>query len=372
MHRGLVSDKVPKSSALSTRTPRDAANVLNRITPHNSRIQKIKNTKVKSSLPFTSQNLSKYLESPAQVSPHVTYRSPGAPLPSPASNFNPFKTKTGNNRYATRTDADSLEDLIAQLRKDHPHMYEWSKIDKERQQRNLEIAKKRGLLTKTVRTPLPIEVAKKVEKVWHGRSRGDDEILIEKFNQEIRVKDLTTLGSSAWLNDEVINFYMNLIIERAKADGKMRIHAFNTFFYTKLIKGGYKDVRRWAKKAKVDIATCDLVLVPVHLGVHWCMAVINAREKRFEYWDSLRGGPGGAFSALREYMKNEAPSVDTSSWTDWIPESGPSQRNGWDCGVFACQTAECVSRSAEPDFSQGEMQELRKRMAASILDATLY
>lgn len=394
MYKGMFAASVharrAKSSVLEARTPRDAANVLNRITPVQSRISKPSASmrKTRSSLPFTAANLSQYLESPSQASPGAIFRSPGAPLPSPAATFNPFKTKDNNNRMSKKMEAQSLEDLIAELRKEYPGRYAWDKIDEQKEARNIEIAKKRGLY-KPVRSPIPIETAKRVEKALHGQV-PHDQVLVDKFNQEIKVRDLSTLRATAWLNDEVINFYMNLIVERSKTTaspasssssssspfsssaGDLKLHAFNTFFYPKLVKGGYKEVRRWAKKAKVDIAACDLILVPVHLGVHWCMASINARERRFEYWDSLSGGAGEAFAALRAYYAGEAPGVDITAWEDLVPRHAPQQRNGFDCGVFACQTAESLSRACHPEFSQDEMPELRKRMAASILDATLY
>jgi hypothetical protein len=31
------------------------------------------------------------------------------------------------------------------------------------------------------------------------------------------------------------------------------------------------------------------ILVPIHQDVHWCLAVINIRDKRIEYLDSLKG-----------------------------------------------------------------------------------
>lgn len=375
IHRGLFASRLDKhhtrSSVLGARSAVDAANVLSRITPHKSRVGKVsKFTPPKPvNFPFTTNNLSHYLESPLQNSPLVNYRSPGAPLSSPDPNFNPFKTKTNSNTQSRSVQSESLADLIAQLRRDQPQQYEWHKIDEERSARNDEIARKRGLL-KPARLPIPTDTLKTVEKALHGQIPAE-QVLVEQFNLEIRNKDLSTLKSTAWLNDEVINFYMNLIIQRSKSS-KQKVHAFNTFFYTKLVKGGYKDVRRWAKKAKVDISQCDIVLVPVHLGVHWCMSVINAKQKRFEYWDSLNGGAGRTFSVLRDYMANEAPSVDVRDWAEYIPKAGPQQRNGYDCGVFACQTAEYISRDTTPDFTQEEMPDLRKRMAASILDCQIY
>lgn len=70
---------------------------------------------------------------------------------------------------------------------------------------------------------------------------------------------------------QIINFYMNLLMERSKEKGLPAVHAFNTFFFTKLKTAGYQAVKRWTKK--VDIFSVDLLLVPIHLGVHWCLAV---------------------------------------------------------------------------------------------------
>ena len=34
----------------------------------------------------------------------------------------------------------------------------------------------------------------------------------------------------------------------------------------------------------------DKVVIPIHVhNNHWCLALINLRDKRFEYYDSLGG-----------------------------------------------------------------------------------
>lgn len=70
---------------------------------------------------------------------------------------------------------------------------------------------------------------------------------------------------------QIINFYMNMLMERSKEKGMPSVHAFNTFFFTKLKTAGYQAVKRWTKK--VDVFSVDILLVPIHLGVHWCLAV---------------------------------------------------------------------------------------------------
>ena len=63
-----------------------------------------------------------------------------------------------------------------------------------------------------------------------------------------------------------------MISERSKNTGP-KVHAFNTFFYPKLMKTGHASLRRWTKK--VDLFAMDIVLIPIHLGMHWCLAVRN-------------------------------------------------------------------------------------------------
>lgn len=68
-----------------------------------------------------------------------------------------------------------------------------------------------------------------------------------------------------WLNDEIINFYMNLICERSKTnDNWPNVYAFNTFFYPKIVSTGQASVKRWTRK--VDVFSYDLLIIPVHLG----------------------------------------------------------------------------------------------------------
>jgi Ulp1 family protease len=285
---------------------------------------------------------------------------------------NIFKTKHAT-RPLVRDEAGSLSDLVARLKQEYPGEYKWKEIDAARKQRDAEIEK----LRKPARLPLPKGVKHCVQQIMRGEV-PQDEVLIERFNQPIRADDLMTLRPGAWLNDEVINFYMNLINERSKQDSKaLKVHCFNTFFYSNfLLPKGYAGVKRFAKRAKVDIASCDMVLVPIHLGVHWCMSAVNRKEKRIEYWDSLRGGSGKVHSKLREYMRNEDPTfaANEAGWRDWIPPSNeaPLQQNGHDCGVFACTTAEYLARGGPVDFDQEDMMDLRVRIAASILDARIY
>ena len=50
---------------------------------------------------------------------------------------------------------------------------------------------------------------------------------------------------------------------------------------------------------QIDLFSYDLVLLPVHLGMHWCLAVIDFTRKQIAYYDSLRGRNTKCLTVLR-------------------------------------------------------------------------
>lgn len=51
----------------------------------------------------------------------------------------------------------------------------------------------------------------------------------------------------------------------------------------------------------------------------------------------------------------------------------PKQHNSYDCGVFACQVMENLSRGKETfDFTQDDTEVIRKRMVLEIYYKRLY
>ncbi|XP_066255432.1 uncharacterized protein [Euwallacea similis] len=205
--------------------------------------------------------------------------------------------------------------------------------------------------------------------------RGDPkEVLARKFNLNITRRDLMTLAGLNWLNDEVINFYMNLIIERGKDSKWPNAYAFNTFFYMKLIKDGAQSLRRWTKR--VDLFSYDLVCVPIHLGMHWCMAIIDFRDKSIRYYDSMGSPNTKCLEALRYYLESEhmdkkKTRYDTSDFSLVNMDDIPQQMNGSDCGMFSCTFAEFITRNAKITFKQKDMPYLRKKMVVEIMTGEL-
>eukprot|EP00057_Strongylocentrotus_purpuratus_P024481 XP_011678955.1 PREDICTED: sentrin-specific protease 1 [Strongylocentrotus purpuratus] len=198
--------------------------------------------------------------------------------------------------------------------------------------------------------------------------------LVTGFRLTIKRRDMQTLAGLNWLNDEIMNFYFEMLKERSKEEDYPSVHSFNTFFYPKLINSGFASLRRWTKK--VDIFTKDLLLVPVHLGMHWCLAVVDFRNKTIVFYDSMGTHNQQCLDALRDYLlaeyadkKKQAYSLE--GWSYYSEKGNPQQLNGSDCGMFSCKYAEYISRDAPLSFTQHDMPYFRRRMVWEILHMTL-
>jgi Ulp1 family protease len=97
-------------------------------------------------------------------------------------------------------------------------------------------------------------------------------VIVEKFAIPMTVGKIQCLRPSVWLNDEVINFYCEMLMP------KRWVHCFSTFFFVKLLERGsfnYKRVARWTKKLNVFALT--KIFIPVHLPGHWAIIYIDVK-----------------------------------------------------------------------------------------------
>lgn len=255
---------------------------------------------------------------------------------------------------------------------------EYKKIMEERlKMQDLEKLKKMKAAAKIV--PLTTSQLETVQKLW--LEPYSNRMIISKFNIEITTKDLFTLSDRKWLNDSVIDFYMSLINDRAQRDESLpSIHAFSSYFFTTLRDRGYSGVKKWAKRAKVDVTNVDYIFIPINIyQSHWALGRINNKKRSFEYYDSLFGTGTQILDKLEEYMVGETKrlygesmnGIDYSKYEFNGAMPCPTQQNGFDCGVFTCTMADYLSREVPMLFTQTDMPTLRRRMAYEIANGHL-
>jgi Ulp1 family protease len=128
-----------------------------------------------------------------------------------------------------------------------------------------------------------------------------DRVIIVKFAIDITIRKLKCLRPRTWLNDEVINFYFNMLMSGLHREEGF--YSFSSFFFVRLLdpnKGGYlyQNVRRWT--TKVDIFSKKKIFFPINIdNTHWTLLLIDLTVKTIFYYDSYRKVGVYASHALR-------------------------------------------------------------------------
>jgi hypothetical protein len=250
---------------------------------------------------------------------------------------------------------------------------EWKKIEEEqkRQERPARIRPEGPAVR-----PLTDSWVTKVTQAMSGPNRR---IASTLAGDPLTKKDLSTCYTpAAWLNDEVINSYLALIVDylrrthnNAGRNDKPKFHAFNSFFFSNLRDKGYQSVGRWASRAKIggaSLLNVDTVFVPVHNSAHWTLIVIKPAERTIENFDSLGSVSARHMAVIKDWLKNELGELYVAKEWTVLPSVSPQQTNGSDCGVFLLSTAKAVAIGLEPlSYCAGDIVLLRKKIVAELM-----
>ena len=231
-----------------------------------------------------------------------------------------------------------------------------------------------------------------IENYIYGPS--NDDTIIDKFNVNFTRRSIVTLRDNTWINDEVINFYMQLLNQREDEISRLSIHSlrrpcyfFSSFFVAKLLEGDiydYTRVKRWTRNTRRqqirDIFTYHELFFPINIrNSHWAMATINITNKTINYYDS-QGHPGTRYlQALKRWLDDESKDKCPNSTLN-IPSFNmqpcdiaqtPQQIGSTDCGVFSMMYADYLSTgrklTGHDGFSQVDIHRLRRSIAKAIL-----
>lgn len=231
-----------------------------------------------------------------------------------------------------------------------------------------DLVTKERTAVRTVVTPLTNDQLRIVEQYW--RAGRASKHIVSAFSIDITTKDLLTLADCQWLNDNIIDFYLNLVTELADL-----VYCWTTHFFSTLKKNGYKGVARWAKRRKINVTELNTIVVPINsMNTHWSVAVIDNVEKTISYYDSLSsGGNLHAIQLLEQYMLSEADRLNVPAQKYSLQPSmkTPQQQNGYDCGVFTCTVSKYIAQNTPLIFSQKDMHTIRRRMAYEIITKSL-
>ena len=167
---------------------------------------------------------------------------------------------------------------------------------------------------------------------------------------------------------QVVNAYFKLISTATNGD----VFAFSTFFYSKLASCGCEAVQRWTRGT--NVLHNRLLLFPIHLGMHWCLASVNPAKQQISYYDSLQGCNTACMRNLQRYIEQISLGTQYSDckWDCSTCKDTPEQLNSSDCGVFVCALARCLAANQPFSFVQNDIPNIRKQIVLELLLAKLY
>ncbi|XP_042583420.1 sentrin-specific protease 3b [Cyprinus carpio] len=176
----------------------------------------------------------------------------------------------------------------------------------------------------------------------------------------LTMDDLSTLYGQNWLNDQIMNMYGDLVMDSVPE----KVHFFNSFFYDKLRTKGYDGVKRWTKN--VDIFQKDLLLIPIHLEVHWSLISVDIKQRSITYFDSQRTLNRRCPKHIFKYLQAEAMIKEKrdflTGWKGFFKMNVGRQNNDSDCGAFVLQYCKCLALGQPFSFTQQDMPKLRRLM----------
>lgn len=224
-------------------------------------------------------------------------------------------------------------------------------------------------------TPLTEEWEKKIQaalRQGHGGFKASDFTRVVPLSQG--------RGTDNWLNDEVINGYLKLVVAHGRQNDRPTQvpthHAFVSFFYNNLESKGYEGVRRWAGRAKIggkNLLETEQVFIPINSGMHWTLCVVSGKNKTITHYNSLGGNGRRYVETVKEWVKKElGPAFREEDWALNSVGQSPQQQNMDDCGVFTITSARQIMLGLSPmSYGPEQIQLQRRRIVAELVNGAL-
>lgn len=174
--------------------------------------------------------------------------------------------------------------------------------------------------------------------------------------------DLETLLPGGWLNDKIINAYMEMLASHHK-----EAYFFSTFLYLHLRTKSIKEAAEWF--ADLDLEGYKSFVFPIHASSHWALVIVQGSE--LLGFDSLGTMGLGCIATIRTFMDElylARRRIFRPALARLMSDKVPQQTNGDDCGVFCCAYARYYTiEGVHNQFVSSDIPLMRARILHEIL-----
>ncbi|XP_066301003.1 uncharacterized protein [Branchiostoma lanceolatum] len=217
------------------------------------------------------------------------------------------------------------------------------------------------------------EENRKVDKAFS--TECDDDVVAELNKIKVRCKDIKTLDGNGWLNDIVIDVFMQAACISCSGSTPVRsVSVHDLTQWRGELKSGSPLSKRCLQENK-DFSKMNKILIPFNvLGNHWCLLVIDLIKMTIRCYDSwsrnavhidVVAEARGYFSKRdAQLARNDFPGIN-----DWPIEqvTCPLQLDTSSCGAFVClyTMQEC---GLAPAMDTVNTRDLRRYIACKVLE----
>lgn len=180
-------------------------------------------------------------------------------------------------------------------------------------------------------------------------------------------EDLERLLPNRWLNDKLINFYLEMLSETFTST-----YYFNTFTY-EMIRSRIPNQQLKDRFNNVDFSKYKYFIFPIHTSSHW--SIVKVQRQRIIGFDSLGSVPNNILESIGRFYRDVILAPEGEPQESDLPfiwynhqRKYPKQSNGDDCGAFCCAYAKYYATINDfTQFSPEDIELFRAEMLHEIL-----
>lgn len=216
--------------------------------------------------------------------------------------------------------------------------------------------------------------------ISHVSVRTLADVLYKRDNycEAVTVFDIMRVFTpDSWLNDVIINFYINLLVKKSND----KILGLSSFFFRGVANVGFIEYLKKTLK-NTNVFEYKKIIIPTHLDNvnHWTLIVVEPQARTITYFDSfvnlnyfnaLSSKISFVVGFLNTVYRAQIGFVPSITWKVKCGNS-PAQNNNNDCGVYVLSNARYVMHERPLVYREEDIVLLRQRITFEIISYEIY
>lgn len=130
-------------------------------------------------------------------------------------------------------------------------------------------------------------------------------------------------------------------------------------------------------KLGYNLFDCERLFFPIHLSLHWTLAIVDFKTQSFIYLDSYHYQNGLVLDNLAQYIADQTKvqkltSIDVNMWTQLYPKDILKQKDSYNCGMYLIMFAYCYSLGKPYRFNWSDKNSSRRKTVLQLMQKVVF